>query len=68
MMSVARMAIFPLQDVLGLGRESRMNVPSEADGNWIWRLDPALLREDAWLKLKEMTVIYGRDGWPIHRD
>jgi 4-alpha-glucanotransferase len=68
MMSVARMAIFPLQDILGLGRESRMNVPSEADGNWVWRLDPALLSEDAWLKLKEMTVIYGRDGRPIHRD
>jgi 4-alpha-glucanotransferase len=61
MMSVARMAIFPLQDVLGLGRESRMNVPSEAVGNWGWRVDPALLRDEVWLKLKELTVIFGRD-------
>jgi 4-alpha-glucanotransferase len=63
MMSVARTAIFPLQDVLGLGKESRMNVPSEVNGsNWTWRVDPALLRDETWLRLKEMTVIYGRDG------
>jgi 4-alpha-glucanotransferase len=67
MMSVARMAIFPLQDVLGMGREARMNVPSEASGNWTWRVAPDLIGGDAWLRLKEMTVIYGRDGWPHSR-
>lgn len=35
--SVARLAIVPLQDVLGLGSEARMNMPSRADGNWGWR-------------------------------
>jgi 4-alpha-glucanotransferase len=35
--SVARMAIVPLQDVLGLGSEARMNIPSRTDGNWGWR-------------------------------
>jgi 4-alpha-glucanotransferase len=37
--SRARLAIVPLQDVLGLGSEARMNVPGRAPGNWRWRLD-----------------------------
>src|SRR6185503_19127666 len=36
--SVADTAIFPMQDLLGLGSECRMNVPGRADGNWGWRL------------------------------
>jgi len=35
--SVARTAIVPMQDVLGLGSNARMNVPGERDGNWQWR-------------------------------
>ncbi len=38
MASPARLALFPLQDVLGLGAEARMNRPGTADGNWTWRL------------------------------
>lgn len=38
--SVARLAIVPLQDVLGLGSEARMNTPSRNDGNWGWRFNP----------------------------
>ena len=38
--SVARLAVFPLQDVLGLGSEARMNMPSTTAGNWGWRLAP----------------------------
>jgi 4-alpha-glucanotransferase len=37
--SPARIAIFPLQDLLGLGSEARMNTPSTIDGNWTWRFD-----------------------------
>lgn len=33
------LAIFPMQDLLGLGTEARMNVPGEVDGNWRWRFD-----------------------------
>jgi 4-alpha-glucanotransferase len=45
--SHAAFSIVPLQDFLGLGNEARMNVPSQADGNWRWRysanaLTPAL--------------------------
>jgi 4-alpha-glucanotransferase len=38
--SVARLAVYPLQDVLGLGTEARMNMPSTTSGNWRWRLAP----------------------------
>ena len=37
--SAARLAILPMQDLLGLGAESRMNVPGRAAGNWGWRFD-----------------------------
>lgn len=45
--SRARLAVVPMQDVLGLGSEARMNYPSRPEGNWRWRLereqlDPAL--------------------------
>ncbi len=36
--SPARLAIVPMQDVLGLGSEARMNTPAEAEGNWGWRM------------------------------
>jgi 4-alpha-glucanotransferase len=35
--SAAALAIVPLQDVLNLGAEARMNLPGRADGNWRWR-------------------------------
>jgi len=38
MSSVADTAVVPLQDVLGLGSESRMNLPGRAQGNWAWRM------------------------------
>jgi 4-alpha-glucanotransferase len=40
MMSVARIAVLPMQDILGLGEEARMNRPASNHGNWKWRLDP----------------------------
>ncbi|MFP4517104.1 MAG: 4-alpha-glucanotransferase [Desulfovibrionales bacterium] len=63
MMSVATMAIFPLQDLLGLGEEARMNVPSMAAGNWGWRMRAEMIAPETGLTLKEMSVIYGRNGW-----
>lgn len=62
MMSVARKAIFPVQDILGLGADSRMNLPSALDGNWNWRLLPGQLAPDVQRDLAEMTRIYGRGG------
>lgn len=60
MSSVADTAIFPLQDILGLGQEARMNKPSAAKGNWQWRLRPGQLSDDICAKLSEMTKAYQR--------
>jgi 4-alpha-glucanotransferase len=60
MASVARVAIFPLQDILGIGREGQMNRPSVGKGNWVWRFVPGELTADAADKLRSMTVTYGR--------
>lgn len=56
--SVADWAIVPLQDILGLGREARMNTPGTSEGNWSWRcssLDPSLADT-----LAHLTRTYGR--------
>lgn len=60
MMSVAKTAVLPLQDLLGLGPEARMNHPATNHRNWIWRLDPRLLTPPVSGRLREMTEIYGR--------
>ncbi len=59
--SVADTAIFPLQDVLGLGSESRMNMPGRPAGNWTWRFSLDQLQLGRQELLKEMTYLYGRD-------
>lgn len=60
MMSVARIAIFPMQDILGLGKEARMNRPATREGNWQWRVSPDQLTLTLKEKLRELTKIYGR--------
>jgi len=60
MMSVANMAIFPMQDILGLGEEARMNRPATTEGNWQWQLLPEQLTPHLTQRLLEMTEIYGR--------
>ena len=62
--SVARLAIIPAQDLLGLGSESRMNTPSEATGNWLWRLEPGALTEEVAERLRELNETYGRFADP----
>jgi 4-alpha-glucanotransferase len=61
--SVADTAIVPLQDVLGLGTEARMNLPGTARGNWRWRFTEEMLTPEATAKLAEMTAIYDRSPW-----
>jgi 4-alpha-glucanotransferase len=60
MMSVARLAVLPVQDILGLGGDARMNRPSTPDGNWGWRLKAGDLSEGIRARLGEMTETYGR--------
>ena len=58
--SVAKMAIVPLQDVMCMGSDARMNVPGTAKGNWEWRYTKELLKEDYAHGLHELTRVYGR--------
>jgi len=60
LMSVADTAIIPMQDILGLGSEARMNLPGKAEGNWCWRLLPAMLTVEIKRRLKELIALYGR--------
>jgi 4-alpha-glucanotransferase len=59
--SVARLCVIPLQDVLGLGNEARMNVPSQPDGNWTWRFSPGVLTAELAARLGALTEICDRD-------
>jgi 4-alpha-glucanotransferase len=58
--SVADYAIVPLQDVLDLGPEARMNFPGRSSGNWIWRYDAGQFSQALVERLGEMTEIYQR--------
>ncbi|MFP3897842.1 MAG: 4-alpha-glucanotransferase [Dehalococcoidia bacterium] len=59
-MSVADTAIVPMQDVLGLGSEARMNCPGTTEGNWRWRYVPHTLTRRTEDRLAELTALYGR--------
>jgi 4-alpha-glucanotransferase len=60
MASVADTAIVPVQDLLGLGSEARMNRPGTASGNWRWRLTPGQITQDVMRRLAEMAETYER--------
>ncbi len=60
MTSVARASIIPMQDVLGLGAEARMNYPSTSDGNWEWRMTPAEFADAPLDWIRGLTVLSGR--------
>jgi 4-alpha-glucanotransferase len=60
MMSVANTVIIPMQDLLGLGQEARMNHPSTTHHNWEWRLSMAHITSSLGEFLAEMTDTYGR--------
>jgi len=53
--SAAALAIAPLQDLLNLGSEARMNVPGRADGNWRWRVREDMLSSQAFQRLRDLT-------------
>ena len=58
--SRAALAVVPVQDVLGLGSEARMNRPGETGGNWMWRLEPGQLGLDAAARLRSVAEGTGR--------
>ncbi len=60
LMSVANTAIIPVQDILGLGEETRMNRPAGGTGNWKWRLTPQQFEQIPGDELNHMLWLYGR--------
>ncbi|HLZ20541.1 MAG TPA: 4-alpha-glucanotransferase [Ktedonobacterales bacterium] len=58
--SVANLAVVPMQDVLGLGTEARMNFPSRADGNWEWRMTAGQLTPQVAEWLASLATLFGR--------
>lgn len=58
--SVANVAIFQMQDILGLDNSTRMNVPSTVGDNWKWRMLKGQFTQEHILKLKKLGEIYGR--------
>jgi len=58
--SVAEIAIVPVQDILSLGSDARMNTPGKEHGNWSWRLAHAALTREHAERLRQLGVIAGR--------
>jgi 4-alpha-glucanotransferase len=63
--SVASLAIFPLQDALGLGSASRMNRPGTLAGNWEWRVQPEALTPEIATRLAHLSTVYERNAYPL---
>lgn len=58
--SVANLAIAPMQDFLGLGKEARINTPSTLGNNWRWRVKKSDLTDDLARKIADITMTYRR--------
>jgi 4-alpha-glucanotransferase len=63
--SVASLSVVPLQDVLGLGSDARMNIPSRQEGNWRWRFAAELLRPELAEKLATLAAVSDRLPQPL---
>ena len=63
--SVAWMAVFPLQDLLELGSEARMNTPAVAAGNWSWRATEGCLTPELRARLAALVEVTDRDNDPL---
>ena len=60
--SVSILAVIPVQDVLGLPGDARMNIPSQPGGNWSWRLRDGVLSSELANKLAVLTTVTDRDA------
>jgi 4-alpha-glucanotransferase len=63
--SVASLCVVPIQDVLGLGSDARMNIPSRSQGNWRWRFSAELLRPELAKKLAALAEVSDRLPPPV---
>ena len=58
--SVANTAIIPMQDLLGLGNDARMNLPGSTKGNWYWQCKDGDFSDEIAERLGDLTELYGR--------
>jgi 4-alpha-glucanotransferase len=63
--SVASFSVVPLQDVLGLGSEARLNTPSVKTGNYLWRYQPGSLTRDLAERLANLAEVTDRMPQPV---
>lgn len=62
LMSVAQVAIIPIQDIINLGEEALMNRPGTAEGNWLWRLKNWRLADKEKQRLRSLARVYSREN------
>jgi 4-alpha-glucanotransferase len=60
--SVGRLAIIPMQDLLGFGSDARLNTPGTVVGNWTWRLPAGALNGDLARHFASLNWVYARSG------
>jgi 4-alpha-glucanotransferase len=60
--SVADLALYPFQDILGLGAEARMNMPGKAEGYWEWRFQWTEVADWHAARLREVSAVHGRNN------
>jgi 4-alpha-glucanotransferase len=58
--SVSELAVVPMQDLLSLDGDHRMNVPGTVEGNWCWQFDWEMVDDEIAVKLKALNDLYGR--------
>jgi 4-alpha-glucanotransferase len=60
MASTAQLAVVPAQDLLGLGSESRMNVPGSAEGNWSWQAPAGVFDQALAARVRALVEAHDR--------
>ena len=65
--SIANLAIFPLQDILGLDSGHRMNVPGQMGGNWSWRFEWSMVGNEPGRVLGLISAATGRGPMELLR-
>jgi 4-alpha-glucanotransferase len=60
--SVADTAVIPMQDLMQLDNQARMNYPGRVGGYWQWRFTPDMLTDIIGYRLRELSELYGRSG------
>jgi len=58
--SLSNLVIVPMQDLLGLDEQARMNRPAKLKGNWSWQMSPQATRKSLATTMAKMTTTYGR--------